>query len=135
MTHVPYKGGAGPAVTALVSGETQVMFTTLPSVVGFAKAGRLRPLAVTSPARLGVFPEVPTTTELGNKQDGSAGINPDLKPQRTTNFELGTRGFVGSAGIRWDVAVFEARVHDELVPFDIPNGNGRRFFRNAGETL
>ena len=65
MTHVPYKGGAGPAVTALVSGETQVMFTTLPSVVGFVKAGRLRPLAVTSPARLGVFPEVPTTTELG----------------------------------------------------------------------
>lgn len=65
MTHVPYKGGAGPAVTALVSGETQLMFTTLPSVVGFVKAGRLRPLTVTSPARLGVFPEVPTTTELG----------------------------------------------------------------------
>jgi iron complex outermembrane receptor protein len=79
--------------------------------------------------------DTPTTTELGNKQDGSAGINPDLLPQRTTNVELGSRGLFGSTGVRWDVAVFEARVHDELVPFDIPNGNGRRFFRNAGETL
>ena len=65
MTHIPYKGGAGPAVTALVSGETQLMFTTLPSAVGFVKAGRLRPLAVTSPARATVLPSVPTTTELG----------------------------------------------------------------------
>ena len=65
MTHVPYKGGAGPAVTALVSGETQLMFTTLPSVVQFVKAGRLRALAVTSPARVAVLPQVSTTTELG----------------------------------------------------------------------
>lgn len=65
MTHIPYKGGAGPAVTALVSGETQLMFTTLSSVVQFVKANRLRALAVTSPARAGVLPDVPTTTELG----------------------------------------------------------------------
>jgi len=65
MTHIPYKGGAGPAVTALVSGETQLMFTTLSSVVPFVKAGRLRALTVTSPARTAVFPDVPTTTELG----------------------------------------------------------------------
>lgn len=65
MTHVPYKGGAGPAVTALVSGETQLMFTTLPSVVNLVKGGRLRALAVTSPERLAVLPQVSTTTELG----------------------------------------------------------------------
>ena len=65
MTHIPYKGGAGPAVTALVSGETQLMFTTLSSVVQFVKALRLRALAVTSPARAAVLPDVPTTTELG----------------------------------------------------------------------
>ena len=65
MTHIPYKGGAGPAVTALVSGETQLMFTTLSSVVQFVKAGRLRALTVTSPARADVLPDVPTTTELG----------------------------------------------------------------------
>lgn len=65
MAHIPYKGGAGPAVTALVSGETQLLFTTLSSVVSFVKANRLRALTVTSPARVAVLPEVPTTTELG----------------------------------------------------------------------
>lgn len=65
MTHIPYKGGAGPAVTALVAGETQLMFTTLPSVVQFAKSGRLRALAVTSRTRVDVLPEVSTTTQLG----------------------------------------------------------------------
>ena len=79
--------------------------------------------------------ETPTTTELGNKPDGSAGINPDLQPQRTVALELGTKGLVPALALRWDVAVFEARARDELVPFDIPGGNGRRYFRNAGRTL
>ena len=79
--------------------------------------------------------ETPTTTELGNKEDGSAGINPELQPQRTVTFELGTKGLFAGTGVRWDVAAFEAHARDELVPFDIPNGNGRRFFRNAGRTL
>jgi iron complex outermembrane receptor protein len=78
--------------------------------------------------------ETPTTTELGNKEDGSSGINPTLQPQRTVTFEVGTKGLVPSTAVRWDVAVFDARVRDELVPFDIPNGNGRRFYRNAGRT-
>jgi iron complex outermembrane receptor protein len=79
--------------------------------------------------------ETPTTTELGNKPDGSAGINPDLQPQRTTSVELGTKGLLGGSGVRWDVAAFEARVRDELVPFDIPGGAGRRYYRNAGRTV
>ncbi|HUQ45908.1 MAG TPA: TonB-dependent receptor [Gemmatimonadaceae bacterium] len=78
--------------------------------------------------------ETPTTTELGNKPDGSAGINPDLQPQRTATLELGARGLLPATGVRWDVALFEARARDELVPFDIPNGGGRRYFRNAGRT-
>jgi iron complex outermembrane recepter protein len=79
--------------------------------------------------------ETPTTTELGNKPDGSAGINPGLQPQRTVTFELGTKGFLAGTGLHWDVAAFEAHAHDELVPFDIPNGNGRRYYRNAGRTV
>jgi iron complex outermembrane receptor protein len=78
--------------------------------------------------------ETPTTTELGNKEDGSSGINPGLQPQRTVTFEIGTKGLVPATALRWDVAVFDAHVRDELVPFDIPNGNGRRFYRNAGRT-
>jgi iron complex outermembrane receptor protein len=79
--------------------------------------------------------ETPTTTELGNKPDGSAGINPELQPQRTVAMEVGAKGVLPTTGVRWDVALFEARARDELVPFDIPNGGGRRYFRNAGRTL
>jgi iron complex outermembrane receptor protein len=79
--------------------------------------------------------ETPTTTELGNRPDGSAGINPELQPQRTVTLELGTKGLLPAVGVRWDVALFEARARDELVPFDIPGGGGRRYFRNAGRTL
>ena len=78
--------------------------------------------------------ETPTTTELGNKPDGSTGINPDLQAQRTTTLEVGVKGLLPMLGVRWDVALFEARARDELVPFDIPNGRGRRYFRNAGRT-
>jgi iron complex outermembrane receptor protein len=79
--------------------------------------------------------ETPTTTELGNKPDGSAGINPELQPQRTVSIELGSKGVLPFAPVRWDVALFEARAREELVPFDIPGGAGRRYFRNAGRTL
>lgn len=79
--------------------------------------------------------ETPTTTELGNKPDGSAGINPELQPQRTLTAEVGAKGLLATAALRWDVALFEARARDELVPFDIPNGGGRRYFRNAGSTI
>jgi iron complex outermembrane receptor protein len=79
--------------------------------------------------------ETPTTTELGNKPDGSAGINPELQPQRTVAMELGSKGLLSMAPVRWDVALFEARARDELVPFDIPGGAGRRYYRNAGRTV
>jgi tripartite-type tricarboxylate transporter receptor subunit TctC len=65
MVHVPYKGGAGPAVTDLVGGQTQVMFTTLPSAMQFIKAGRLKALAVTLASRVPDLPEVPTLVESG----------------------------------------------------------------------
>ncbi|NUR36183.1 MAG: TonB-dependent receptor [Gemmatimonadaceae bacterium] len=100
----------------------------------FGLVWRAAPLA-SAYATVSTSFETPTTTELGNKPDGSAGINPELQPQRTVALELGTRGLVPALGVRWDAALFEARARDELVPFDIPNGNGRRYFRNAGRTL
>jgi iron complex outermembrane receptor protein len=77
--------------------------------------------------------ETPTATELGNHEDGSAGINQNLNPQRSTTLETGLKGWVGSHG-SYDVALFTTRVKDELVPFEIPGSDGRRFFRNAGST-
>jgi len=65
MAHVPYKGGAGPAVTALIGNEVQAMFVTFSSVVNFTKQGRLRMLGVVSPVRSPLLPDVPTLPELG----------------------------------------------------------------------
>jgi tripartite-type tricarboxylate transporter receptor subunit TctC len=65
MVHIPYKGGAGPAVAGLVGGETHVMFTTLPSAIGQVRGGRIRALAVTSAKRLAQLPAVPTMVESG----------------------------------------------------------------------
>ena len=77
--------------------------------------------------------ETPTATELGNQPSGAAGINQDLKPQRSVTYEVGVKG-VGETGLQYNAALFSTRVHDELIPFDIPGGGGRRYFRNAGRT-
>ena len=77
--------------------------------------------------------ETPTATELGNQPDGSAGINRELRPQRSTSVEAGLKGMAGLR-LRYDAAVYSTRVTDELVPFEIPASSGRRYFRNAGRT-
>lgn len=63
-THVPYKG-APPALTDLASGQVQVMFSSLPAAMAFIKTGRIKPIAVSSRARAGALPEVPTVIESG----------------------------------------------------------------------
>lgn len=65
MMHIPYKGGAGPAVTGLLGGETQVMFVTLSSAMAFVQAGRLRALGISTATRLEALPNVPTMVESG----------------------------------------------------------------------
>jgi len=68
MVHVPYKGGAGPAVTGLVGGETHMMFVTASSAMPHVKSGRVRLIAVTSAQRLQAFPDAPTMAESGYPQ-------------------------------------------------------------------
>jgi tripartite-type tricarboxylate transporter receptor subunit TctC len=64
-THVNYKGGAGPAMIGLLGGEVQMMFVTVSSAVNFAKQGKIRMLAVISPARVSAVPDIPTMREQG----------------------------------------------------------------------
>ena len=64
LVRVTYKGGA-PALTALLSGETQVMFGNAGGVGPHVKAGRLRALAVTSAQRSALFPDLPTVAASG----------------------------------------------------------------------
>ncbi|MDM9559119.1 MULTISPECIES: tripartite tricarboxylate transporter substrate binding protein [Bordetella] len=64
MTHVPYKGSS-PALTDVMSGSADLIFDNLPSSMGFLKAGKLRPLAVTTTERSPALPDVPTMAEAG----------------------------------------------------------------------
>ena len=63
LRHVPYRGSP-QALTDLLGGQVQVMFDTLPSSIEYIKAGKLRPLAVTTAARLEVLPDIPTVAEF-----------------------------------------------------------------------
>lgn len=65
MTHVPYKGGAGQMIPALISGESQLSFLNLSSALEQIKAGRLKAIATTAPARLAEIPNVATMAEQG----------------------------------------------------------------------
>ena len=78
--------------------------------------------------------ETPTATELGNRPEGAGGINRDLDPQTATTFEVGVKGILAMR-LRYDVAAFFTGVEDELIPFEVPGGAGRRYFRNAGRTV
>jgi tripartite-type tricarboxylate transporter receptor subunit TctC len=65
IVHIPYKGGAGPAVTGMLGGETQVMFVTLSSAISFIQAGKLKPLGISTTKRIDALPQVPTMVEAG----------------------------------------------------------------------
>lgn len=64
ITHVPYRGAAA-AITALLSGEVDMMFDNLPSAIAQIQAGKLRALAVTTAQRSTALPDVPTLAEAG----------------------------------------------------------------------
>ena len=72
MVHIPYKGSA-PSVTALVADEVQFSFGAMSAFDSMVKAGRLRPLAVTTATRFSRMPEIPTVIE-----SGIAGFDADI---------------------------------------------------------
>lgn len=81
-THVPYKGAA-QAVTDLIGGQVQIYASSVPTLLGHIKNGKVRPIAVTSAERVDDLPQVPTVAESGYK-----------------GFESVTWfGFVGPAGV------------------------------------
>jgi tripartite-type tricarboxylate transporter receptor subunit TctC len=64
LTAVPYKGAA-PAITDLIGGQIDVMFTTVASAASLVESGQLRAIAVTSAERSPAFPQIPTVAEAG----------------------------------------------------------------------
>jgi iron complex outermembrane receptor protein len=93
---------------------------------------RLQPLAAAYVNVSSAF-ETPTATELVNQPDGSAGLNRELQPQTALTYESGIKGLLAGR-LQYDLALYVARVRDELIPFEVPGGSGRRYFRNAGRT-
>jgi tripartite-type tricarboxylate transporter receptor subunit TctC len=71
IVHVPYRGGA-PALIDLMSGRVQLMFDNVPTSLQFIKAGKLRPLAVTSSERAAVLPELPVVADFVPGYEASA---------------------------------------------------------------
>jgi len=75
LIHVPYRGGA-PATTDLLGGQVQVIFSPLPESIEHIRAGKLRPLAVTTATRLDVLPNIPTVGDFlpGYEASGWLGV-------------------------------------------------------------
>ena len=103
IIHVPYKGGS-PSVLAIMSGEAQVNFATLPAVVPQIRGGKVRAIGLASTARNPAVPDVPTMAELGIPE-----------------FDVGTwTGFVGPRGLPNEVvqklnAAVAAVVNDPVI--------------------
>jgi tripartite-type tricarboxylate transporter receptor subunit TctC len=67
MVHVPYKGGAAPAVTDVLGGHVDLMFTTMSSAMELVRDNKVKALAVTTRERIVNLPDIPTMYELGWK--------------------------------------------------------------------
>jgi tripartite-type tricarboxylate transporter receptor subunit TctC len=82
MVSVPFKGGA-PALTAMVSGEVQLIFTTPPTVMPYIKGGKVRILGTSGKERVPYLPDVPTLAEAGIKDFNTAPWQGLLAPAGT----------------------------------------------------
>jgi tripartite-type tricarboxylate transporter receptor subunit TctC len=104
MQHVPYRGAA-LALTDLIGGQVQVMFDTIPASIEFIRAGKLRPLAVTSSTRLDILPGLPTVGDFLPKYEATSwsgiaaprGTTADIveKLNQEINASLADPGVVG----------------------------------------
>jgi tripartite-type tricarboxylate transporter receptor subunit TctC len=68
MVHIPYRGG-GPAVAATMAGDVPLLIVSIPAAMGQVRAGRLRPLAVSTKKRTPILPNVPTIAEATGLKD------------------------------------------------------------------
>ena len=82
MTHVPYKGGAGQMIPAIMGNEVQFMFINLGNTISHVKAGRIKALATSWPTRRPELPDLPTVAEAGYPGMGTNAWNGLFAPAR-----------------------------------------------------
>ena len=82
ITHVPFKGAA-PATTALISGQVNMMFNSLPGAMAHMKAGRIRAVAMATAQRSSLYPDLPTITESSGLPFDATGWYGVLAPRAT----------------------------------------------------
>jgi tripartite-type tricarboxylate transporter receptor subunit TctC len=83
MNHIPYKGGAGPAVADIMGGHVETMFVTISSAINHVKGGKLKALGVSTKARVPSLPDVPTMIEQGFPENVSSSWQGILVPAGT----------------------------------------------------
>jgi tripartite-type tricarboxylate transporter receptor subunit TctC len=108
LLHVPYKGG-GPAMTDVIAGQVPLFFANVASSLQHIKAGKLRPLAVTSHTRTSALPNVPTMQEAGvagyEVYEWNAAFLPAATPEAVvTRLSDALQKVMASAEIRQRVA-------------------------------
>jgi tripartite-type tricarboxylate transporter receptor subunit TctC len=111
MNHIPYKGGA-PAITDVVTGQVELMFSPIAIAMPHVEAGKLRPIAVTAAKRWPALPDLPTIVESGVPGYESTGWYGVVAPARTPR-EIVTRlnqeivKLLGRADVRQQLASFD----------------------------
>lgn len=103
MTHVPYKGN-GPVMTALIGGEIQIAFDTIPGSKALAADGRVRMIAITGEQRSKLLPNIPTVAESGVK---------DFEAQTWVGMFL-PAGTPDDIIQRWNRAIVKVLTDDEV---------------------
>ncbi len=131
LVHVPYKGGS-PALTDLIAGQLQLVFNGIPSSMPHHRSGRVRALAVTTPERSAVAPELPTMAQAGFAGAEATSWTGILVPSGTPLPVIATlnAAFVkalrfpdvttrlaadGAIAVGSSAAEFSAYIHSELV--------------------
>jgi tripartite-type tricarboxylate transporter receptor subunit TctC len=99
IVHVPYKGAA-PALQDVIAGHVQMMFATAASVIGLIKNNKVRALAVTTPKRTALLPELPTVDELGIKGFDATTWHGLVAPSGTPKEIIDTLNFAVTAALK-----------------------------------
>ncbi|HEY7662495.1 MAG TPA: tripartite tricarboxylate transporter substrate binding protein [Xanthobacteraceae bacterium] len=119
LVHVPYRGST-PALTDLIAGQVQVMFDVTPSSVPHIKAGKLRPLAVTTTKRLDVLPDVPVLADFLPGYEASAwigfGVPKNTPPAIIETLNKAVNGAIADAAVKARLAELGAMVMPANTP-------------------